>query len=443
MQTLNKEIGESWKNLTDEEKEGYNKAAERRRGKETKVKTSSEVAKKLKQLEKLSEELDELGVEALMVTLYNGRIRAFGSQKDLIKDEKFGGYIENQLKSAEHQRKAAQCLTIDRCRRNSDREGSTGTTGENHDVTGRSGSSTSSVSKRRKKNKEAQQGSQQHSSSTSASSTQETTVTAEGLLPRTTDIPQNTGTPVHVVLPHRAPSTPARPNTGNLELLAQQSATLTDPHNSIPASPHNTGTPAHLAPQTTPTESQTGFHYLYRSNMPLELLNSTTEPTCCPANISNARNTSDDNRRTSTHGITDPHSSELRDFCAIPGDSNGSSGTYRSRYNKRTVSSQSTTAFRCSTPVTDLFVYHLCDLVHLFLTSLVARIPGQGGGTSYVSVEEADCWNRVQWRGFDSLCGPVLFNTLPRNGTIQAAMLVWTDVRWTYYIGEHERRNYD
>ncbi|XP_019634964.1 PREDICTED: uncharacterized protein LOC109477944 [Branchiostoma belcheri] len=273
----NREIGESWKNLTDEEKEGYNKAAERRRGKETKVKTWSEVTKKLKQLEKLSEELDELGVEALMVTLYNGRIRAFGSQKDVVKDEKFGGYIENQLKAAEHQRKAAQCLTMDRRQRNSDREGSTGTTGESHDVTGRPGSSTSSVSKRRKKNKEAQQGNQQHSSSTdslpSVSSTpQKTTVTTEGRLPRTTDIPQNTGTPVHVVLPNRATSTPARPNTGNLELLAQQSATLTDQLNSIPASPHNTGTPVHLAPQTTPTESQTGFHYLYRSNMPLELL---------------------------------------------------------------------------------------------------------------------------------------------------------------------------
>ncbi|XP_019626541.1 PREDICTED: uncharacterized protein LOC109471643 [Branchiostoma belcheri] len=172
----NKEIGESWKNLTDEEKEGYNKAAERRRGKETKVKTSSEVGKKLKQLEKLSEELGELGVEALMVTLYNGRIRAFGSQKDLVKDEQFGGYIENQLKAAEHQRKAAQCLTMDRRQRNSDREGTTGTTGESHDVTGRPRSSTSSVSKRRKKNKEAQQGNQQNSSSAaslpSASSTQ-------------------------------------------------------------------------------------------------------------------------------------------------------------------------------------------------------------------------------------------------------------------------------
>ncbi|XP_019634604.1 PREDICTED: mucin-5AC-like [Branchiostoma belcheri] len=272
----NKEIGESWKNLTDEEKEGYNKAAERRRGKETKVKTSSEVAKKLKQLEKLSEELDELGVEALMVTLYNGRIRAFGSQKDVVKDETFGGYIENQLKAAEHQRKAAQCLTMDGRQRDSDREGTTGTTGESHDVTGRPGSSTSSARKRRKKNKEAQQGNQQNSSSAaslpSASSTQESAVTTEGLLPRTTDIPHNTGTPVHVVLPNRATSTPARPNTGNLELLAQQSATLTDPLNSIPASPHNTGTPVQLAPQTTPTESQTGFRYLYRSNMPFELM---------------------------------------------------------------------------------------------------------------------------------------------------------------------------
>ncbi|XP_078701406.1 uncharacterized protein LOC144927689 [Branchiostoma floridae x Branchiostoma belcheri] len=273
----NKEIGESWKNLTDEEKDGYNKAAERRRGKDTKVKTSSEVAKKLKQLEKLSEELGDLGVEALMVTLYNGRIRAFGSQKDLIKDEKFGGYIENQLKAAEHQRKAAQCLTMDRRRRSSNREGTTGTTGESHDVTGRPGSSTSSTRKRSKKTKEVQQGKQQHSSSTaslpSASSTQqETTVTTEGRLPRTTDIPQSTGTPVHVVSPHRATSTPARPHTGNLELLAQQSATLIDLHNSSHASPHNTGTPVHLVPQTTPTESQTGFRYLYRSNMPLELL---------------------------------------------------------------------------------------------------------------------------------------------------------------------------
>ncbi|XP_019636244.1 PREDICTED: ankyrin repeat domain-containing protein 17-like [Branchiostoma belcheri] len=272
----NKEIGESWKNLTDEEKDKYNKAAERRRGKETEVKISSEVAKKLKQLEKLSEELGELGVEAFMVTLYNGRIRAFGSQKDLVKDEKFGGYIENQLKAAEHQRKAAQCLATDRSRRSSGRDGTTGTTGEGHDVTGRSGSSTSSVRKRRKKNKEAQQDNQQHRSSAaslpSSSSTQQESAVTTGLLPRTTDIPQNTGTPVHVVLPNRATSTPARPNTGNLELLAQQSATLTDPHNSIPALPHNTGTPVQLAPQATPTESQTDFRYLYRSNIPLERL---------------------------------------------------------------------------------------------------------------------------------------------------------------------------
>eukprot|EP00058_Branchiostoma_floridae_P019625 XP_002605115.1 hypothetical protein BRAFLDRAFT_84214 [Branchiostoma floridae] len=149
----NKEIGESWKNLTAEEKKGCNKAAEDRRGKETQVKTWSEVSKKLKQLEKLSDELDNLGVETLFVTLYNGSIRAFGSQKDLAKDDKVGGYIENQLKAAEHQRKAAQCLAVSRLHTNPSREDTTGPSKEDQVVAGTSGNSTGSARKKRKKKK--------------------------------------------------------------------------------------------------------------------------------------------------------------------------------------------------------------------------------------------------------------------------------------------------
>eukprot|EP00058_Branchiostoma_floridae_P019624 XP_002605114.1 hypothetical protein BRAFLDRAFT_84215 [Branchiostoma floridae] len=150
----NKEIGESWKNLAEEEKDRYNKAAEERKGKETQVKTWSEVSKKLKQLEKLSDELDNLGVETLFVTHYNGRIRAFGSQKDLVKDELVGGYIENKLKAAEHQRKAAQCLAVSRRRRNpSKSEDTTGPSKEDQVVTGTSGNSTGSARKKRKKEK--------------------------------------------------------------------------------------------------------------------------------------------------------------------------------------------------------------------------------------------------------------------------------------------------
>ncbi|XP_066264257.1 ankyrin repeat domain-containing protein 6-like [Branchiostoma lanceolatum] len=236
----NKEIGKSWKILTEEEKDGYNKAAKRRRGEETQVKTWSEVSKKLKQLEKLSEELDDLGVESLVVTLYNGRIRTFGTQKDLAKDERVGGYIENQLKAAELQRKAAQCLTLNRTQRNPSTEDTRGVSNEDLAEAGTSASSGKSPRKKRKKDKGTQSNPQ--SSATASSSS--------------TSSPLVEATPVG--MPHRKTHLSSPPTPGSIQPTPLTQAVTTggllNRTASIPA-PQNTGPPVHVAIQTT--ESQT------------------------------------------------------------------------------------------------------------------------------------------------------------------------------------------
>ncbi|XP_035664415.1 uncharacterized protein LOC118407948 [Branchiostoma floridae] len=160
----NKEIGESWKNLTEEEKDHYNKAAEERRGRVTKVQTWTEVSKKLKQLQKLSDELEDLGVETLGVSLYKGEIRTFGSQmgKDLATDEEVGGFIENQLKAAELKRKAAQCLNGNKRRKNTDR----GTTTSSQSVAGTSRINTNSTKQKIKRVKRARANQRQRSGPT-------------------------------------------------------------------------------------------------------------------------------------------------------------------------------------------------------------------------------------------------------------------------------------
>ncbi|CAH1249817.1 ANK1 [Branchiostoma lanceolatum] len=168
----NKEIGESWKSLTEEEKDPYNKAAEERRERVTKVQTWPEVSRKLKQLQKLSEELEDLGVETLGVSLYKGEVRSFGSQmgKDLVADEEVGGFIGNQLKSAELKRKAVQCLNRNKRQKNT--ESAT----ESPSVAGTSMDSTNSTRQKRAKVKGARANQRQHSrptvTSLSLSSTQ-------------------------------------------------------------------------------------------------------------------------------------------------------------------------------------------------------------------------------------------------------------------------------